>query len=265
MSPPAPRVLAALLLLPLLAPLPSPGQPMEGLEMDDDLDLGGDIFSDFNDDLVMTQIQEDERFWHYGRFFSMHLGLGVTTFDGNRGLLYKEDPPEFRLGFYYFSDFRTAYGIGIHYAEHYFTIERPVFAYAQDPLGRVDTSLLGAWFGYRHYIDTTNLGTALTYSNPHFTFRLEYWYLTNKFVDQSAFPDDTGGGLGFAAGFGLEFPVRIKESYLNLEFLTHMVNLHDKDTQDYSPVATNPGGYGFADLGGRAYSVSVNYVLNWGP
>ena len=261
------RLAAALLALALalLAPGPARAQPMDAPEFDDDLDLGGDIFSDFNDDLVMTQIQEDERFWSHGRFFSMHVGTGVTTFDGNRGLLYREDPPEFRLGFYYFSDFRTAYGLGVHHSEHRFVIEEPVFAYAQDPLGRVEVTMLGAWFGYRHYVDTTDLGSALTYSNPHFTFRLEYWHLTNKFVDQAAFPNDTGGGMGFSAGFGLEFPVKIKESYFNLEFLVHAVNFHDKDTRDYAPTAADPGGYGFADLSGRAYSTSVNYVMNWGP
>ena len=234
-------------------------------DLDNDLDIGGDIFSDFNEELEMAQIQEDERLWRYGRFFSLYLGLGLTSFDGNRGLLYKHDPPGLAFGFYYFRDFQSAFGIGIQYTRHHFTIERPVFSYAQNPLGFVDVSALRFYLGYKYFIDTTNLSTAITYSNPYFAGRVEYWYLTNRFRDQRAIPDDTGGAVGISLGFGLEFPVKIKESYINLEFLAHTVNFHDKYTQDYAPVATNPDGYGFSDLSGRAYSTTVNYVVNWGP
>ena len=57
--------------------------------VDDDLNIGGDIFNDFNEDLESTQIMEDERFYRYGRFFSFQVGIGVTSFDGNRGPLMK--------------------------------------------------------------------------------------------------------------------------------------------------------------------------------
>ena len=235
------------------------------LEIDDDLSVDNDIFTDFNDDLRTSQIHEDERLWHYGRYFSFHLGTSLTSFDGNRGLLYKNDPPGYGLGFYYFSDFQSSFGLGFQYTKHHFFINQPVFAYAVDPLGFVDVSILRVYFSHRYYIDTTNLSTALTYSNPYFVGRMEYWYLTNKFVDQSRLLEDSGGGLGFSVGFGLEFPLKLKETYINLEFLVHSVNFHDKHTQDYAPIADNPNGYGFADLTGRAYSTSVNYVFNWGP
>ena len=71
--------------------------------------------------------------------------------------------------------------------------------------------------------------------------------------------------MGASLGFGLEFPVKLRESYLNLEFLAHIVDFHDKYSQDYAPNPNNPNGYGFADLTGRAYTTSVNYVFNWGP
>ena len=233
--------------------------------MDDDLNIGGDIFTDFSEELEDVQIQEDERFWRYGRFFSLYWGLGITSFGGNRGLLYKHDPPGFGFGIYYFKNFQSAYGLGIQYTQHHFLIESPVSAYAKDPLGYVEVEMLRSYFGYKYYIDTTNLSTAVTYSHPYFIGRMEYWYLTNKFQDQSALPDDTGGGLGFSFGFGLEFPIKLRESYVNLEFLMHAVNFHDKHTQDYAPVANNLNGYGYADLSGRTYSTYVNYVFSWGP
>lgn len=240
-------------------------QDFTGLEVDDDLNIGNDIFSDFNDDIQISQIHEDERLWHYGRYFSLLLGTGLTSFDGNRGLLYKHDPPGYGLGFYYFGSFQSSFGLGFQYSKHHFFIDQPVSSYAVNTLGFVDVSILRTYFGYRHYIDTTNLSTALTYSNPYFVGRMEYWYLTNEFIDQSQLPEDSGGGLGLSLGFGLEFPLRLKETYINLEFLVHSVNFHDKYTQDYAPVETNPDGYGFADLTGRAYTTSVNFVFNWGP
>lgn len=38
---------------------------------DDDLNVGGDIFTDFNEDIENTKLVEDERFYRYGRFFSL--------------------------------------------------------------------------------------------------------------------------------------------------------------------------------------------------
>ena len=76
-------------------------------------------------------------------------------------------------------------------------------------------------------------------------------------------PDDSGGGLGLALGFGLEFPIEIKESYWGIECLLHSVNLPDKNTNRYQPSPVGSNGPGYDDLGGNAYSVMVNYVFNW--
>jgi hypothetical protein len=54
-----------------------------GFDEDDELNVGGDIFQDFNEDLEASQVMEDERFYRYSRFAAVNLGVGVTTFDGN--------------------------------------------------------------------------------------------------------------------------------------------------------------------------------------
>ena len=126
-------------------------------------------------------------------------------------------------------------------------------------IGQVDITQLRVFWGYRYYIDTANLGTAITYSNPYLTGRLEYWYSVNKFRDRG--DDDNGGGLGVGLGFGLEFPIRIKESYINIEFLYHTVNFHDKFTTLYQPVAGST--LGFQDLSGNVYSTIAAYVISY--
>lgn len=238
---------------------------------DDDLNVGGDIFTDFNEDVESAKLVEDERFYRYGRFFSFNLSLGLTTFDGNRGLAYENLPPTYGLSFTFFKDFQSAYGLGLEFSKHSMFLKDAVLAFPDKtgkcsatngcPPGLVEVSMLRVFFSYRYYIDTANLGTAITYSNPYFIGRMEYWYTSNKYVDQKQLPSDKGGGLGAGIGFGLEFPIELKESYIGLEFLFHSVAFFDKNTTNYAPL--NPGGYGFENLGGNAYSTMVSYVFNW--
>ena len=244
----------------------------------DDLNIGGDIFSDFNEDLQSAQIAEDERFYRNGRFFSVQIGIGITTFDGNRGAAYENDPPSFNLGVNYFSDFQNSFGLGFEFSKHSFFLDEEVQGYTDGNAeggksgsgsgpGNVDVNMLRVYFSLKHYLDTSDLGTAITYSNPYLIGRLEYWYVTNKFDDNLAdtfanTEDESGGGLGFGVGFGLEFPVKLKESYIGTEFLYHSVNFADKDTSDYAPVSYGTG-FGYENLNGNVYTLMVSYIVTW--
>jgi hypothetical protein len=228
---------------------------------DDDLNIGGDIFTDFSEDIEDAKVTEDERFYRFGRFVSFNMSLGLTTFDGNRGTAYENSPPTLGLGFTFFKDFQTALNLGFAYSKHSMFLPSQVTGFTDPIPGNVDVAMLRVFLGYRYYIDTANLGTAITYSNPYFIGRLEYWYTTNKYPDMEDVPSDTGGGLGTGLGFGLEFPVEIKESYIGLEFLFHVVNFYDKNTLKYSPVEGSD--FGYEDLRGNAYSTMLSYIWNW--
>ena len=242
---------------------------------DEDLDLGGDIFKDFNEDLEATQVMEDERFYRYGRFFAVNIGFGLTDFTDNRGLAYEDNHPSYHFSLLYFMDFQNAFVLGLEFSSHTMFIDTFVQGSRTEQLGAVETSLLRPFIGYRYYIDTSDLGTAITYSNPYFVGRVEYWYQTNDFIEVSK-NNQEGGGLGTGVGVGLEFPMEIKKSYLNVEFLYHRVDFFDKFTRDYRQIpdedeAPNPnqeGGtldstFGFEDLRGDVLSLFVNYVINW--
>lgn len=258
-----PKFRHAFLAMALLAlPIAGYSQAFDDGFVDDDLNIGGDIFNDFNEDLESTQIMEDERFYRYGRFFSFQVGIGVTSFDGNRGAAYENDPPSYTIGLNYFLDFNSSFGLGVAFSKHHMFFPNPTAGSVVNPYEFIDVSMFRVYFSYRFYIDTSNLGTAITWSNPYFTGRMEYWYTTNKFIDLDSQADDTGGGFGVGMGFGLEFPVKLKETYINLEFLFHTVNFHDKFTKDYS-LNSNQTGVGFDDLSGNAYSTMVSYVFNW--
>ena len=229
----------------------------------DDLVLGGDIFNDFNEELETQNVLEDERFLNYGRFFTLNLGLGLTHFTGNRGMAYSNNPPTFNLGIMAFTDFQVSFLLGGNYSKHFMLFDDLVEKDPEKPLGLVDVSMLRIYTGFRYYIDTTDLNTALTYSNPYFTMRFEYWYVNNTFIDREEINDDTGGGTGASFGGGLEFPIQLKRSYINYEFLVHTVNFHDRLTRDYQEVKDSSSGRGHNDLSGLGVSNVVSYVINW--
>lgn len=234
-------------------------------ELEDDTSMNGsDIFSDFNEDLESSQVLEDERFYRYGRFFSVNLGGGITTFTGNRGQAYDDNHPTFHLSVNYFLDFQKAVLLGIEYSKHTMVLDTVVNGYPkQGKIGAVVTDMTRLFVGYKYYIDTTDLGTAITYSNPYFVGRLEYWYQTNKFLDRKSFDRQKGGGIGTGLGFGFEFPVELKASYVDVEFLYHVVNFFDKFTQDYRQSSEAGSTYGYEDLTGNVISVIVTYNFTW--
>jgi hypothetical protein len=234
-------------------------------EVDDDLSIEGDIFNNFNEDLEASQVLKDERFYRYGRFFSVNMGLGMTRFTGNRGAAYQQNfDPTFTFSVTYFVDFLTAFSLGIDYSRHAMFIDTVVNGHVDRAIGTVDVSMLRPYLGLKFYMDTANYGNAITYSNPHLILRFEYWYQTNKFIDVRDLPNQTGGGLGGAIGFGLDFPIVIKESYFGFEFLYHWANLPDKFTQDYRAIpASDPNIPTYDDLMGNVWTVMVTYNITW--
>lgn len=231
---------------------------------DDELKIGPDIFSDFNEGYESASVQEDERFFRYGRFFSLNLSMGLTSFDGNRGQAYENNPPSYGISVYHFQDFQSAYGLGFAYSKHHITLGEPTLAFkGAEQINIVSVSMLRVYFSYRYYLDTSDLGTAITYANPYFIGRMEYWYVTNKFDEVVNIGDDSGGGIGTGLGFGLEFPIKLKESYLGFEFIWHSVDYHDKFTTNYRPDPDGTSSFGFNDLTGNAWTTMVSYVFSW--
>ena len=229
----------------------------------DDLNLGGDdIFNDFKEDYEDTKVLEDENFYQYARFYNVALTIGHTMFDGNRGSAYVNEPPTFGLSLNYFIDFRTSMGIGWAYSQHHFFIDQAVNGYNPDPPGAIAVRCLRFFINYRHYLDTSNLGTAITYANPYLSLSMEYWYVTNRFIDQSQLDNEKGGGFGFGYGGGLEFPIKLKDTYLGIEFLIHSINFHDKYTQKYRPTLTGSG-FGYQNLAGLGYTTKISYIFGW--
>lgn len=266
------QIIKLLLLLSLAMMLSGNTYAQDDFDMEgsgNELTPDGDIFSDFNDDLEASQVFEDERFYRYGRFFSFNLGLGFTDFTGNRGAAYTyDDHPSFHMSFNYFVNFQFSVTLGLEYSKHTMIFDNFSIGYQDIQPGAIEIAMLRPFLGFRYYIDTTNLGTAITYSNPYFALRGEYWRQTNKFVERENLPDQKGGGIGMGIGFGLEFPVILKERYVNVEFLWHQVNFFDRNDTDFKEIPpledpTNKSKFGYDDLTGNVWSIFISYNITW--
>ena len=160
------------LLLPILLILISTGLLAQNYGIinveDDDMQAGHDIFSNFSEDVESTHVMEDERYYRYGRFFTVGIGFGLTTFTGNRGIAYEDENPTYAFSLHPFLDFNTAFGLGLEFSKHHFFIDESTHGYNGNPPGAVEVRLLRFFFDLRHYIDTADLGTAITFSNPYF-------------------------------------------------------------------------------------------------
>lgn len=232
-----------------------------------DFELGGDIFNDYSEGIESTRIQERENFFNYSNFFSVDFNIGWTTFDGNRGQAFQENSsPGFGLGVNYYFESNVTFGTGFNYTQNYFTIDEPVYGYP-DPLALPGNITVENWRYYgslRYYIDTSNLGSALTFANPYLVGRLEYWDVTYKFKNQPIYPDQKGKGVGWGFGLGLQFPLKMKQYNIGVEFLVHSVDWSDKYTQAYAPIEKDGqpvSGYGYENLNGLAYDLFMGFNL----
>ncbi|MBF0367273.1 MAG: hypothetical protein HQK50_16975 [Oligoflexia bacterium] len=230
---------------------------------EDDLNTSGDIFTDYSEDIEASQVLEDERFYRYGRYYSFNISAGLTSFTGNRGIAYEDKHPSLGISLVYFMNFQMAFGLGAAYSKHYMMVNEPTKGF-QLPggAGLIEVNMFRSFFFYRYYLDTSDLGTAITYSNPYAIARAEFWNQTSKFIDQTAVPNESSGAIGAALGLGLEFPIKLRESYIGVELLYHMVNFRDAYTQLYRPVKEGQGG-GYSDLTGNIISTFLSYVVSW--
>lgn len=231
---------------------------------DDDLSSeSNNIFSDFQEDVGTKEVQEDERFYRYGRFVSTAFGMGLTSFTGNRGKAYHDQHPTLSVGFIYFSDFQSAFGIGIEYSKHFMYLDNPTIDTADESYGTIEVTFLRPHLAYRYYLDTSDLSSLLTYANPYFIGRLEYWYQSRKFSDYDG-SSDSNGSVGASLGMGIELPIDLKKNFIGLQFLAHKVTLEDTDNGQFD--IGNCSGekcYGYTDLKGMGYSIITSYLFSW--
>jgi hypothetical protein len=177
-------------------------------------------FGEFSDE----DEAEDTRFFQYGRFFGVSLGLGYEGAMGNRGALFTGGLPAYTLRVHYWFDFNFALTLGIYSAKHQYTGSR---SDEEEVTEKHDWNLFAYGAELRYYVETRDATAPITFAGPFVQVGVgNYSKSENSVTAPDAVSKDSAIGLSF--GGGLEFPLKPRKSYLNLE--VKFISVSFKDT-----------------------------------
>lgn len=198
-------------------------------------------FSDFVPFEDEYDIDEDERFMYFGRFFGVSLGTGLHTYGGNLGRLYNTALPVMDFRLIYFFDFRLAGQIGISTASHAFVVNEQV---------RVNMLRINA--DLKYYFDTQNMGATITVANPYAVGGLSRTFRTQTFEEAQLIEKDNTFEL--SGGLGMEFALKPRKTSIGIEGRIHQNFFKDRYDTDYAV-------YDVPDRTGNMYSIITNLIF----
>jgi hypothetical protein len=229
----------------LLALLPAP-QPAHAASGDEQQQAGtqelANPFSDFVPFEDEYDVDEDERFMYFGRFFGVSLGSGLHTFGGNIGRLYNTALPVLDFRLIYFFDFRLAGNIGISSASH---------AFNAAPNGSVEVSIFRVNADLKYFFDTKNVGAAITSANPYVIAGISQTFRTQAFQSHNTIEKDNA--LAVSGGFGMEFALKPRKTSIGIEGRYHSIFFKDRYSDQYAPS-------GIQDTTGPMYSMITSLI-----
>lgn len=201
-------------------------------------------FSDFVPFEDEYDVEDDERFMYFGRFFAVSLGTGLHTFAGNIGKLYNTAIPVLDFKLIYFFDFRLAGQVGISSASHAFT--------ALPDIGPVQVSLMRINADLKYYFDTKNTGALITAMNPYIVAGVSQTFRSQNFLAQVTNQKDNA----FAAdgGFGMEFALKPRKTSIGIEARYHEIFFNDRNADTFI-------NSGIPDLTGPMFSLITSLVF----
>lgn len=208
-------------------------------------------YTTFGDFSSSEDEDEDTRFFQFGRFFGLSLGTGYSGAFGNRGLLIGSAFPNVDIRVHYWFDFNWSMTLGIYTSG--FNYETRVGSDTE----KFDYSLFLFGLTLRYYLDTKNAVAPVSFANPYLTLGFGSYSRTQTPV---ARPDeaDKESSFGMNLGAGLEFTVKPKKTYFNLEARIHSVRFND----DGDSVAL-PTGNSLPDRSGLFYSLAGSILFTW--
>jgi hypothetical protein len=254
-------LLSSLLVRPVLADEPpppasgaaNPGGGGRTTQPDDDdyKETPYTSFGEYNDE----DEAEDTKFFQYGRFFGVSLGLGYEGATGNRGSLYTGGLPAFALRVHYWFDFNFALTLGIYSSKHQYTGFKGSTGSSTMQVNDVDIFGLGAEL--RYYFDTRDSSAPITFAGPFLIVGAGSY---TKSEDDVSSPDtvDKENALGLSFGGGLEFPLKPRKAYFDLEATFRTVSF----SGDGLPVTTT-GGKVVSNTSGMLFTMMASILFTY--
>ncbi len=216
-----------------------------------DEDFSGTPFTEYGEFNEISSEEADQKFFKFGRFFGVSLGLGFEFADGNRGALWQGGFPMVDFKVHYWFDFNFALDLGFFVANHYFDTN------AQN-LGHVDVNMLHLGVDLKYYFNTQNLSAPISFANPYLSIGFGSYSKTQNSATLGSSDSDTS--VGVALGGGLEFALIPNKTFFEVEAKVHLVHFKDTYTTIYQAVN---GGPGLQDMTGNFYTVSGNFLFTW--
>lgn len=223
----------------------TPATPTKAEKPEED-DFTSTPFTEYGSFNEAEDEEAETRYFQHGRFFGVSLGMGFEAVDGNRGLLWQGGFPVVDFKLHYWFDFNIALDFGVTVAPHYYNTNNALG-------GHVQANLLRFGVDIKYYFDTKNLSAPISFANPYVTagggnfMKTQTYYSLNK--------SDTDNSLGLSLGFGLEFAIKPRKSYFEVEGKIHMVYFNDTSSTDFSPAIPN--------LSGNFYTLVTSLLFTW--
>lgn len=215
-----------------------------GIEEEDDFSTTP--FLEYGDFSESAEEEESTRFFQYGRFFGISLGIGYQGATGNRGALWEGGFPLLDGRLHYWFDFNLALQMGFYHVNHSYS--------STSQGGRTEVSFNRLGVDLKYYFDTKDLSSAISFANPYVLAGVGSFSKTETPPNSSSRTTDSKFGTTFGAGF--EFVVKPRRTYFNIEARYHIVRFSDSNTSNF-----NSDGY--PDLEGNFYNIVFAMLFTW--
>jgi hypothetical protein len=115
--------------------------------------------------------------------------------------------------------------------------------------------MLGA--NLRYYLDTRDASAQVAFANPYLQIGVGSYTLSQSTPSESAVDKDSAFGL--SGGGGLEFALKPKSAYFQIDARLHSVSFRDTYTTRFNV----PGAGNLSDLTGLFYTFGANFLFTW--
>lgn len=197
-------------------------------------------YGEFNEE---SDEAAETKFFQYGRFFGVSLGVGYHNATGNRALLWQGGFPVFDFKVHYWFDFNLALDLAMHTANQYYVVNS----------SNTEVNMLRFGLDLKYYFDTKNLSAPVSFANPYVLLGAGSFTKTETTSTGDSTPDSS---FGISFGAGLEFVVSPRKTFFAIEGKFHSVTFKDTHLATYRS-------QGIPDLTGLFYTLTGNFLFTW--
>jgi hypothetical protein len=215
-------------------------------EEDDFINTPYTGYADYNQE---NEEAEGIKFLQYGRLFGISLGTGYSGAMGNRGDLWQGGFPAFDLKLHYWFDFHFAFDLDFWTANHYYNAPSAIGG------GQFSVNVYDIAFDLKYYIDTRDLTAPISFASPYFIIGAGAMSKTENSTANSGL-DNSATALAVDAGVGLEFVIKPRSVYFELEGKIYDATFPDTNTTNFQSIGIN-------DLTGLFYTVTTSVLFTW--